>query len=286
MKQAVVQGKKKVRISVVVQTIIAVVVTIVMSFPVYWVFVTALKGDEEMLVLYPTLWPKNFHWDNFLQVFERIPLLRYFWNTIFVTVCHVVLQVGVGLPAAYAFARGRFKGRDIWFLVVLGAMMIPHQVTFLPVYSIIAHLGWVDTYAGLIFPGTVSAYFIFMMRQNFRSVDQSYLDAGRVDGLGILGTLRYILLPMCKSSVVTVTMVSFINGWNSYFWPKLLCQSDNTRLLTVGIVRLKESWSNTSMYAHYNVIFSGLLLSIIPVIIVFLTNQKHMMTGYSKAAMK
>lgn len=284
MKDAV--AVKKIKPWAAVQTMVAIAVTIVMAFPVYWVFVTALKGDEEMLVLYPTLWPETFHWENFGLVFERIPLLRYFWNTIFVTVCQVALQVGVGLPAAYAFARGRFKGRDLWFLMVLGALMIPHQVTFLPLYSIIANLGWVDSYAGLILPGSVSAYFIFMMRQNFRSVDQSYLDAGRVDGLGILGTLRHILLPMCKSSVVTVTLVSFINGWNNYFWPKLLCQSDSTRLLTVGIVRLKESWSATSMYAHYNVIFSGVLLSIIPVIILFFTNQKHMMTGYSKAAMK
>lgn len=286
MNSATLQIKKRLKPAAVIQTIAAVAITVIIAFPVYWIFVTALKGNEEMLVLYPTLWPANFHWENFPQVFERIPLLRYFWNTIFVTACHVVIQVAVGLPAAYAFARGQFKGRDIWFLVVLGAMMIPHQVTFLPLYCIIADLGWVDTYAGLILPGTVSAYFIFMMRQNFRSVDQSYLDAGRVDGLGILGTLWHILLPMCRSSVVTVTLVSFINGWNSYFWPKILCQSDRSRLLTVGLVRLKESWSDTSMYMHYNVIFAGLLLSILPVIILFFANQKHMMTGYSKAAMK
>lgn len=280
------RAAKKKRIAGILQTVGAVCVTLVMAFPMYWLFITALKGDREMMAVTPSLWPEEFHWENFAEVFRRIPLLRYMFNTLLVTFFQMVLQVGTGILAAYGFARGRFKGRDILFVLVLGALMIPHQVTFIPLYVVISRLGWVDTYAGLVMPGAVSAYFIFMMRQNFRSVDQSYLDAGRVDGLGVIGTIVHILIPMCRASIMTASLVSFINGWNNYFWPKILSKSDGTRLITVGMVKLSISWGDAYITEHFNVTLAGVFITMIPVIIMFFANQKYMLSGYSKASMK
>lgn len=280
------RAAKKKRMAGILRTVGAVCVTLVMVFPMYWLFITALKGDREMMAVTPSLWPEEFHWENFAEVFRRIPLLRYMFNTLLVTFFQMVLQVGTGILAAYGFARGRFKGRDILFVLVLGALMIPHQVTFIPLYVVISRLGWVDTYAGLVMPGAVSAYFIFMMRQNFRSVDQSYLDAGRVDGLGVIGTIVHILIPMCRASIMTASLVSFINGWNNYFWPKILSKSDGTRLITVGMVKLSISWGDAYITEHFNVTLAGVFITMIPVIIMFFANQKYMLSGYSKASMK
>ena len=268
------------------QTIGAVVVTLVMIFPLYWMLITSLKTESEIVTMVPTFWPKELIFSNYVDAWTAVPFLRYIWNTLYVTFWQMLIQTVVGVLAAHGFARGRFPGKNVLFLIVLSAMMIPSQVTFIPLYVLIAKLNWVDTLSGLILPETVSAYMIFMLRQNFMSVDQSYLDAGRVDGLGILGTIRYVLIPMCKASVVTVSLVSFINGWNNYFWPKILSKSPETRLISVGLAQMKNIWQDLSGTGYYNTIMAGVVISIIPVVILFAFNQKYMLKGYSKNAMK
>ena len=268
------------------QTIGAVVVTLVMIFPLYWMLITSLKTESEIVTMVPTFWPKELIFSNYVDAWTAVPFLRYIWNTLYVTFWQMLIQTVVGVLAAYGFARGRFPGKNVLFLIVLSAMMIPSQVTFIPLYVLIAKLNWVDTLSGLILPETVSAYMIFMLRQNIMTVDQSYLDAGRVDGLGILGTIRYVLIPMCKASEVTVSLVSFINGWNNYFWPKILSKSPETRLISVGLAQMKNIWQDLSGTGYYNTIMAGVVISIIPVVILFAFNQKYMLKGYSKNAMK
>ena len=270
----------------VLQTVAAVLVTMVMAFPIYWMFITAVKGDNEMMQLMPTLWPESFHWENFLTVFERIPLWRYLFNTMVVTFSTMLIEVPTAILAAYGFARGRFKGRDILFVLVLGALMIPHQVTFVPMYLIIAKLGWVDSFPGLILPRIGAAHMTFMLRQNFRSINQDYLDAGRLDGLGIVGNITHIMVPMARAAIATAAMNSFISGWNSYFWPKILTKSDRTRVLTIGMMQLRTSWGESHMYEHFNVILAGVFLTVVPVLILFLFNQKNMVKGYAKMNFK
>ena len=165
--------------------------------------------------------------------------------------------MGTGILAAYGFARGNFPLKNTLFILVLGALMIPHQVTFVPIYILVANLGWIDTFAGLVLPTSVSAYLIFMLRQNFMSVDQSYLDAGKIDGLGIIGTLRHILIPMCRSSVATVAFVTVMDGWNNYFWPKILSKTEQTRPISVGLVMLKNSFEQSVQSQNYNVVMAA-----------------------------
>ena len=270
----------------ILQTIGAVLVTLLMLFPLYWMLITSLKDESEVVTLVPTFWPKKLVFQNYIDAWTAVSFLRYIWNTLYVTFWHMLIQTVVGVLAAYGFSRGRFPGKNLLFLLVLSALMIPSQVTFIPLYVLIARLNWVDTLSGLVVPGMVSAYMIFMLRQNFMSVDQSYLDAGRVDGLGIIGTIRHVLIPMCKASVVTVSLVSFINGWNNYFWPKILSKSEETRLISVGLAKMKNMWTDLSGTGYYNTIMAGVAISIVPVVILFAFNQKYMLKGYSKNAMK
>ena len=267
------------------QTVAAVIVTLVMVFPLYWMLATSFKSAEEVQRVIPTLFPHSFHPENYLNVLTRANFLKYYWNTIVMTAGILVLQVGTGTLAAYGFACGTFKGRDVLFYIVLGALMIPLQVTFIPIYIMCANWNLADTFLGLILPESVSAYYIFMMRNSFMAIDQSYIDAGRIDGLGRLGIIRHVLFPMSKATVFTVTLVTFSNGWNAYFWPKIIAKNEVRRVLTVGLAQLKNTFAGQAV-SNYHEIMAGAVLAIVPLIILFMIFQKYMMTGYSKAAMK
>lgn len=268
-----------------IQTIVAILVTLVMIFPLYWMLATSLKSAEEVQLIIPTLFPHSFHPENYINVLTRANFLHYYWNTIVMTAGILILQVGTGTLAAYGFACGSFKGREVLFYAVLGALMVPLQVTFIPIYIMCANWGLADTFLGLILPEAVSAYYIFMMRNSFLAIDQSYIDAGRIDGLGRLGTIVHVLFPMSKSTVFTVTLVTFSNGWNAYFWPKIIAKNEVRRVLTVGLAQLKNTFAGQAV-SNYHEIMAGAVLAIVPLIILFLIFQKYMMTGYSKAAMK
>ena len=276
---------KKRPVSYHVQTVVAVIVTIVMLFPLYWMIATSFKSAEEVQLVIPTLFPHEFHPENYFNVLQKANFMKYYWNTIVMTAGILFFQVSTGILAAYGFAVGRFKGRAALFYVVLGALMIPHQVTFIPIYIMCANWNLCDTFLGLILPEAVSAYYIFMLRNTFLSIDQSYIDAGRIDGLSRLGTIWYVLMPMSKATIFTVTLVTFTNGWNAYFWPKIIAKNEVRRVLTVGLAQLKNTFAGQAV-SNYHEIMAGAVLAIIPVVILFLIFQKYMMSGYSKAAMK
>jgi ABC-type glycerol-3-phosphate transport system permease component len=268
-----------------IQTIVAIAVTAVMIFPLYWMLATSLKSAEEVQRVIPTWYPHGLHFENYLYVLTRANFLKYYWNTIVMTAGIMILQIGTGTLAAYGFACGDFKGRNVMFYIVLGALMVPLQVTFIPIYIMCSNWNLNDTFLGLILPNAVSAYYIFMMRNTFMSIDQSYIDAGRIDGLGRIGIINHVLVPMSKSSIFTVALVTFSDGWNSYFWPKIIARNEVRRVLTVGLAQLKNTFAGQAV-ANFHQIMAGAVLAIIPMVILFMVFQKYMMTGYSKAAMK
>ena len=268
-----------------IQTVVAVIITIVMLFPLYWMLATSVKSAEEVQRVIPTLFPHSFHPENYLNVLTRANFLKYYWNTIVMTAGILILQVGTGTLAAYGFACGNFKGRNVMFYLVLGALMIPLQVTFIPIYIMCANWGLADTFLGLILPEAVSAYYLFMMRNSFMAIDQSYIDVGRIDGLGRFGIIWNVLVPMSKATIFTVTLVTFSNGWNAYFWPKIIAKNEVRRVLTVGLAQLKNTFAGQAV-SNYHEIMAGAVLAVLPLIILFMIFQKYMMTGYSKAAMK
>jgi ABC-type glycerol-3-phosphate transport system permease component len=267
------------------QYLAAIVITLIMLFPIYWMIVSSLKTSEELLQSVPTLWPQQFQWENYPNVLARAPFLRYFINTVISTVFIMLGELVLGILAAYGFAKGNFKGRDVMFVLVLGALMVPIQVTFVPIYVMMSRLGWVNSYQGLIAPNLVSAYFIFMMRQSFKAVDDSYLDAGRIDGLSRIGLIRHVLMPMTAPTLVTVSIITFISGWNSYFWPRMVSTRDEWRTLAVGVARLRQTFAGLEV-ANYNEIMAGAVMAVVPIVLLFLILQKYILTGMSKAAMK
>lgn len=282
-RQNAAKRQKKLRLAL--QTAVAVVITLIMLFPIYWMLISSVKSQEEVMLAVPTFWPQEFHFENYLNVFERMNFGKYYFNTIVMTAGILISQIVTGIFAAYGFSKGQFKGRETVFLIVLGALMIPIQVTFIPIYMMCANWGLKDTFLGLILPEAVSPYYIFMLRQTFMAIDDSYIDAAKVDGLGRVGVITKILTPMCKSTLFTVTLVTFTNGWNSYFWPKIIAMGEKRRVLTVGLAQLKNTFAGMETMNNHE-IMAGAVLAILPVVILFFIFQKYMLTGYSKAAMK
>ena len=263
----------------------AIFVVLLMLFPIYWMIISSFKTSDELLATVPTLWPKEFIWTNYPEVLKRAPFDKYLINTLVTTFVMMMGELTIGVMAAYGFSKGEFKGREFLFMLVLGALMVPIQVTFVPIYVFIARLNMIDTYMGIILPNLVSAYFVFMLRQNFMAVDNSYIEAGKVDGMGRFGTIFHVLCPMCKPTLITVSIISFINGWNSYFWPKMISKSDASRTIAVGVQQLKNTFAGMEV-SNYNEIMAGAVMAIVPIIALFLILQKYIMTGMSKAAMK
>ena len=268
-----------------VQYILAVSITLLMLFPIYWMVITSLKTSDELLLAVPTLWPKVFKWSNYTEALKMAPFGLYIFNTIIMTAGIMFLQLSIGIFAAYGFAKGKFKGRDILFLIVLGALMIPIQVTFVPIYVMVANLNWINSFKGLIVPQAVSAYTIFMLRQTFMSLDNSYLEAARVDGMGRIGIIFKILVPMCKPTIITVGIITFINSWNAYFWPKMVTTNQTRRTIAQGVYELKRSYAGLETM-NYNQIMAGAVMAIIPIVVLFVLLQKYILTGVSKVAMK
>lgn len=278
-------AKRRKKVAAVVQYTLAIIITLCVMFPLYWMIVSSFKSQEEILLLKPTLWPKEWHPENYAIVFKRANFAKYYYNTIVMTAGILISQIVTGTLAAYGFSKGKFRGQNALFMFVLGALMIPIQVTFIPLYIMCANWGLIDTFLGLILPECVSAYYIFMLRQNFMAVDDSYVDAAKVDGLGRIGIITKILMPMCKSSLVTTILVTFTNGWNSYFWPKIIAKNETRRVLTIGLAQLKNTFAGQATMNNHE-IMAGAVMAILPVVILFFVFQKYMLTGYSKAAMK
>ena len=272
-------------VGTVIRTILAVIITVIMVFPLFWMVSTALKTEAETMGAKLVFWPAKMQFQNFNYVIDSVPFFRYMINTAVVTAMQMASELILGIMAAYAFSKGRFHGKHFLFIVVLGAMMIPLQVTFIPLYIVIARVGLMNTYWGSWIAGCVSSYTIFLLRQAFMTIDDSYIEAAHVDGMGKFGTIFRIMVPMCKPTVITVALTAFMGGWNNYFWPKVIIKEQNMYLLTVGIQKLRTSYGG-EITNNYHQIMAGVLLSVIPVFIVFALFQKHMLSGFTKAAMK
>ncbi len=279
------RARRRRLLAAIAQYAVAAVVVAVVMFPVFWMIISSLKTSEELLRPVPSLWPETFHWRNYADALKMAPFGRYFLNTVVMTVGIMGFQLVIGSFAAYGFAKGRFPGRDILFLLVLGALMIPIQVTFVPIYVMVAKLNWINTFAGLIVPNAVSAYMIFMLRQTFKSVDDSFLEAARLEGMGRFGLVFKILVPMCKPTMLTVGIIAFIDGWNSYFWPKMVTTTSVRRTIAQGVYELKRSYAGLETM-NQNQIMAGAVMAVVPIIVLFVVLQKYILTGFSKAASK
>ncbi|KQX51819.1 MULTISPECIES: carbohydrate ABC transporter permease [unclassified Paenibacillus] len=267
------------------RVIVAIVITLFMFFPIYWMLITALKTSSELRMAVPSFWPEKLMWENFASAFKAIPFYRFTVNTVIQTVGIVFLQINIGIMAAYAFSKGTFPGRDALFALVLAALIVPEQVVFVPIYVMLSKIGWINTYYALIIPHAASAYGIFLLRQMFRSINNDVIEAAKVDGASRLQVLYRILTPMAMPTVATLTVISFIHSWNAYFWPLVMTNSNKMRVLTVGISMMRDSIAGDEAL-NFHLLMSASILVILPIVIMFVFAQKYIVAAMANSTFK
>ena len=257
------------------------VIAVVMVFPFIWMFFTAFKGNQEVYVYPPTLFPQEFHWDNFAHVLDTVPFLRFYFNSLLVTGFVTLSQVATSALAAYAFARIEFFGRNILFVLYLATLIIPDQVTMLPLFLLVSRLGWTDTYQALTIPFMANAFAVFFLRQFFIGLPRDLEDAARVDGAGRVRILWKIVLPLSRPALATITLFIFLSQWDSYLWPLIVTNTESMRTLPIGLRFFVEESG-----AQLNYMMAGALMAVLPILILFFAAQKQFIEGIALTGTK
>lgn len=269
-------------ISKAAKTTFNIILFLVFFVPFYWMALTALKTLGETLAFPPKFWVSNPQWENFKTALNAIPFWDYLKNSLIVTGGTLLIQMLTIVPAAYAFARYEFKGKQLSFGIILATMMIPAQLVFLPIFLLLSKMGLINTYWSLILPQATSAFGIFMLRQNFMQVPEELIEAARLDKANELKIITRIMLPIAKPTVVTLAMLTFIGTWNDYFWPMVLTTTDAVRTLPVGVSSLRAIDGGVA----HNIVMSGNIILILPIMIVYMLAQKQIIKGFTYMGVK
>ncbi len=257
------------------------VLALAILFPFIWMVLTSLKAEGDIAAFPPHLLPRQFSLAAYSEVWQRLPLLTFFQNTLIFAGGVTLVSLTFDSLTAYALARLDFPGRTVVFVVILATLMIPVQVTMIPVFVIVYHLGWLNTYAGLIIPRATNAFGIFMLRQFFMTVPRELDQAARIDGCGELGIYWRIILPLSKSALATLAVFHFMYNWNDLLWPLVMTTSTGMETLTVGLATL------TGQHEYeYAVLMAGATLALAPLIIAFLSVQRYFIQGIALTGLK
>lgn len=254
-----------------------------MLFPFFWMLMTSFMTSSQILSGVINFIPKPFVFQNYIDITQKIPLMQYFLNSLFVAVLTTFGQVFISAFAGYSFAKMNFKGKDILFFTFLVTMMIPPQVNIIPLFFLMKELNWIDTYYALIIPGIFGGFGIFLMRQWFKGLPSSLEDAAKIDGCNYFQTFFKIALPLGMPALATLSIFTFIASWNSFMWPLIVTNSDRMRTLPVGLAVFKGSFRETTEWGQLT---ACAIIAVIPVIIVFLAGQKYFIKGLMAGAIK
>ncbi|MDQ0338752.1 ABC-type glycerol-3-phosphate transport system permease component [Caldalkalibacillus uzonensis] len=257
-------------------------VSLIFLVPLYWLFVSSVKSDAEITRFPPTFWPENFHWSNFVEVWSRLNFTQTFMNSIIVSTSTTILIVIFSTMAAYALSKKRIIGRNMILLVLVGTMTVPPTALLLPLYFIITKMGMYDTLISLILPFGVTVFGIFFMKQYMDDVPDELIEAARMDGCGDVRIFLQIIVPLVKPALVTLVLIEFVNNWNSFTMPLVLLQSESKYTLPLRLGLL----ASENVALPWSQILAANLLTIIPVVVLFLLLQKQFIKGIMEGAVK
>ena len=254
---------------------IMVMITVLMLMPIGWMLGTSMRQSKESFVLPPSFWPTQFNLDNFKQVFHAIPILKFAWNSLFITFLAAAFMVLFTSMAAYAFARINFKGKNILFIFMLAGLMIPVQSIIVPVFLIIRKLNLIDTKWALIVTSIYYPLGLLMLRQFMMTIPKSYDEAAVCDGAGKLTIFFRVILPMSKSTIMVAFVMHFVSVWNNFFSAMIFLNSTAKMTLPLGITVLNTTDGNSNM----PLMTAAVLLTLIPPMLIYIFGQKYLMQG-------
>ena len=254
-----------------------------MVAPFLWLILTSFMTNAQIFTFPPKLIPKPFIINNYTDTISNIPIMQYFFNSLFVSVLTTIGQVIVAAMAGFAFAKMNFKFKELFFLIILATMMIPPQVNIVPLFYIMKELHWIDTFQALIIPGLFGGFGIFLMRQWFKTMPDALLEAAKIDGCNWFQTFYKIALPLALPAIATLAIFTFITSWNSFMWPLIVTNSESMRTLPVALAAFKGSYRETIIWGE---LMACSVISVIPVIAVFLLGKKYFINDLLAGSLK
>ncbi len=252
-----------------------------MLLPFMWMVSTSFKPSSEIYVFPPRWIPKNPTLKNYVDLFSSINFGRPFLNTVIVASSITFLSVLLSSMAGYAFAKFRFKGRDKLFFLILATLMVPGQMTMIPVFLLLRYLGLLNTYTGLILPGAVSVFNIFFMRQFIITIPNDLIEAARIDGARESYIFFKIILPLSKPALTTISIFTFTGSWNSFLWPLIIAQDERMYTLPVAVSVLAGQYGE-----NIAIQMAGSCIVITPILIFFLFAQRYFIKGIALTGLK
>jgi putative chitobiose transport system permease protein len=262
--------------------ILLIAITLFMIGPFLWLLSTSLKAGSENIFQYPPkLLPEHPTLSNFSKIMEVFPFWRYLFNSVVVSVLTVILNVLFCSLAAYPLARMNFKGKNIIFVLIITTMMIPFQLLMIPVYIISLKLGLQNTYLGMVLPHVTTAFGVFLMRQSFMTVPKSLDESARMDGANSFQIWLRVLMPLVKPAMVTLTIFTFVSAWGDFLWPLIIVNEQEMFTLPLGLNMLSGTFTS-----DWRLIAAGAIISMIPIITIFLLLQRHFIGGAMSGAVK
>lgn len=268
-----------------------ILVLLVIGLPMFWMLSGSLKTLREIYTFPPEWIPLNPQWSNYREAWNTVPFDRFYLNSLIITVAGASLQIINGTLCAYAFAFLKFPFKNVLFMVVLAALMVPSEVVILPNFLFFGNTvrdwfglekNWTNTYQAIVLPGAATAFGTFLMRQGFKGLPRDVLDAAKVDGAGHLRTMFGIVLPMAKPIVITFALISVVNKWNDYLWPLIITRTVEMRPITVGVRLLYDAEGNN----NWGVIMAGTTFVVLPLIVVYVLAQRFIIEGLTAGATK
>jgi multiple sugar transport system permease protein len=254
---------------------------VIMLFPFVWMIFSSFKTAADVYS-YPPKWlPSVWNGDNYVKVFEMIPFLRYYWNSIYTTVVMTGLQIVISVLAGYALVHLRWPGQALMATVMRSSMFVPMVVTMIPMYLLVSSLGMVDTYAGIILPQISTAFTTFLVMSYFASIPQDMIDAAKLDGCGPFRIMTRVVIPNTKGAIATAALFSFLGNWKSYTWPLIITNDKMYRTLPIGLKYLQQESSS-----EYQVMMAAAVMTILPVLIVFIFFEKQLVRSITLTGMK
>lgn len=249
--------------------------------PFLWMVSASLKRNNEVFTV-PVQWiPKSFQWHNFSHIWTQIPLSTYLKNTVFLSTVITLLQVLTGSFAAYGFAKVRFRGRDTLFVAYLATIALPWQAYMIPQYIMMQKAGLTDTYWSLILLQAFGAFGVFLMRQYYLTIPDELCEAARVDGLSEYGIWARIILPLSKPALASLALLTFVNTWNDYMGPFIYLTSNDHWTIQLGLQSFIGQFD-----ADYAMMMTGSVLSVLPILLIFLVGQRYFIRGIATSGMK
>lgn len=254
--------------------------SIVMLLPFGWMLATSLKAPPQIFTYPPTLIPNPVMWQNYLDTVQAMPFGRFYLNSLFVAVSVTTIQILTASLAAFAFARLRYWGREILFLVYLATLMIPFQVTMIPNFILVRYLRWYDTFYALIVPTAFSAFAVFLLRQYFLGIPVELDEAARMDGASSLRIWARIIMPLSGPVLAALTIFVFLGSWNDFLWPLVVTNSNDTRTIPVGLASFQGQFNT-----DWHLLMAGSVIALLPVLLVYVLAQKRFVEGITLSGM-